>query len=355
MDQVIVRGVGTATPPYSLPQSEAKAFASTMFRDAIHDLERLLTVFKNTQIECRALAQPLSWYGKPHTFQEANKIYTEVALDISVKAAQRAIDHAGVNPANIAAVLFVSSTGVATPSLDSPMIQKLGIPHHAQRLPIWGLGCAGGVSGLARAQQIARTLPNKPVLLVATELCTLTFQANDMTKANLVATSLFGDGAGAVIVECQTESNTKDQPALQLLKAHSTLFPETEYVMGWDLIDSGLQVRFDKTIPSLVMEHLPALFKKACIEWDVSSDDVKHFVTHPGGARVLTAYAESLGLPAEQFRHAHDILRRYGNMSSPTVFFVLQEYLNEVGPTDELGVMLAWGPGFSAEQLLFRW
>lgn len=355
MDQVIVRGVGTSTPPHSLPQSEAKAFASAMFRDAINDLDRLLTVFKNTQIESRALAQPLSWYGKPHTFQEANKIYAEVALNISVEAAQRAIDDAGVDPLEIAAVLFVSSTGIATPSLDSPMIQRLGIPHHAQRLPIWGLGCAGGVSGLARAQQIARTLPNKPVLLVATELCTLTFQANDMSKANLVATSLFGDGAGAVVVEYQTDAKAQSRPSLRLLQAHSTLFPETEYVMGWDLIDSGLQVRFDKSIPSLVMEHLPALFKKACVEWNVSSKEVKHFVTHPGGARVLTAYAESLGLPAEQFRHAHDILRRYGNMSSPTVFFVLQEYLKDMEPTDDLGVMLAWGPGFSAEQLLFRW
>lgn len=355
MNQVIVRGVGTATPEFELPQSEAKTFASAMFKNALHDLDRLLTIFKNTKIKRRALAQPLSWYGKPHTFKEANEIYTEVALNISEDAARKAIENAGVSASEIGAVLMVSSTGIATPSLDSPLIQRLGIPLHAQRLPIWGLGCAGGVSGLARAHQIAQTLPNTPVLLVAVELCTLTFQANDMSKANLVATSLFGDGAAAVVVESRSEPLPDGKPAFELLKAHSTLFPETEYVMGWDLVDSGLMVRFDRSIPSLVLDHLPKLFHQACQDWDVSTEDIQHFVAHPGGARVLAAYAESLGLPIDRFRHAYDILSHYGNMSSPTVFFVMNDYINEVKPRDELGVMLAWGPGFSAEQLLFRW
>ncbi len=354
MNATIIRGIGTATPPYELLQSDAKTFASQMFKDDLHDLDRLLPLFKNTQIERRFLAQPLSWFGQPHTFKEANEIYLDVALSISEQAARQAIERAKIDPADIGAILFLSSTGIATPSLDAPLMQRLGMSSHAQRIPIWGLGCAGGVSGLARAQQIAKTMPNKPVLVVATELCTLTFQANDMSKANLVAVSLFADGSAAVVIEHCDTSNL-ETPHLQLLESHSTLFPNTEYVMGWDLVNSGLMVRFDRSIPSLVLEHLPSLFKEACQAWDIEPNSVQHFVAHPGGARVLAAYAESMQLPQEKFRHAYQILKHHGNMSSPTVFFVLEKYLREVPPSQKPGVMLTWGPGFSAEQLLFQW
>lgn len=355
MSHVILHSIGTATPMYPLPQTQAETFARQMFQTGLDDLERLLSIFENTQIQRRFLSCPLPWYGQKHTFREANDIYLETALSISEQAARMALDTAQLDPATVGAVLFVSSTGIATPSLDAPLLQRLGISPHAMRIPLWGLGCAGGVSGLAKAALIARTIPNQPVLLIATELCTLTFQANDMSKANLVATSLFADGAAAVLLECQDQISSDNGPHLELLQAHSTLFPDTEYVMGWDLVDTGLMVRFDRSIPALVLQHLPQLFEQACRSWNVSPQTIQHFVAHPGGARVLDAYAQSMQLPQETFRHAHDVLRNYGNMSSPTVFFVLDQFLKEVPPQQDHGVMLAWGPGFSAEQLLFRW
>lgn len=354
MNHVIVKAIGTATPPYWLEQSQAETFATQMFREGLHDLERLLPIFHNTQIERRALACPLSWYGQSHTFKEANDIYLETSLSISEQAARAALEKAQIDPHRVGAVLFVTSTGIATPSLDSPLMQRLGISPHALRIPLWGLGCAGGISGLARAAQLAQCLPSTPILLVATELCTLTFQANDMSKANLVATSLFGDGSAAILLESQPKL-PDHTPSLEILQGHSTLFPNTEYVMGWDLIDSGLMVRFDRSIPHLVLEHLPRLFAQACHTWNLSPDSIPHIVAHPGGARVLAAYAESLQRPVQTFRHAYDILRNYGNMSSPTVLFVLDQFMRDVPAQQQHGVMLAWGPGFSAEQLLFRW
>ena len=361
MYETTIRGIGVATPPHTLPQAEARRFASHMFQGELEELERLLKIFENTEIERRALACPLEWYSAPHTFREANEIYLEVALTISEEAARAALLEAQVAASEIGAIIFVSSTGVSTPSLDASLIQRLGISRHAQRLPIWGLGCAGGVSGLARAHQIAQTLPDQPILLIATELCSLTFQAGDMSKANLVATSLFGDGAAAVVLESAPQRDPHERVMAQiparptLLKAQSALFHDTEYVMGWDLKDTGLMVRFDRSIPTLILEHLPTLFSETCAAWGVSVEEITHFVAHPGGARVLKAYAESMQLEPERLRHAAEVLRDLGNMSSPTVLHVLQRYLRDVPASDELGMMLAWGPGFSAEQLLFRW
>jgi alkylresorcinol/alkylpyrone synthase len=353
MKPTYLLGVGTANPTHELHQQDARQFAQLMFGDAIDDLERLLPIFHNTRINRRTISQPLDWYGTTHTFQEANELYQQVGTSIAIDAAKQALERSGLAPDEIGSVLFVSSTGIATPSLDVAVIQALGLSPHVQRLPLWGLGCAGGVSGLARAAQLAQQTPDKAVLIVAMELCSLTFQRADLTKANLVAVSLFGDGAAALVLHATPPAS--DTPRLALYDGHSTLMPDTEYVMGWDLIDTGLQVRFDRSIPALVLEHLASLVENACTAWDISTDDVQHMVVHPGGAKVLAAYAESLGRDPALLRHAYDVLTQFGNMSSPTVFFVLDAFLQDTQPSEQLGTMLAWGPGFSAEQLLFRW
>ncbi|HMM23081.1 MAG TPA: 3-oxoacyl-[acyl-carrier-protein] synthase III C-terminal domain-containing protein [Selenomonadales bacterium] len=341
--------VGLAVPPHAIRQEDLKVFAATLFRDKMENLDRLLPVFDNACIAVRHLAQPLEWYAVPHTFSETNRRYEEAGLELAENASRQAMAEAGLSARDIDLVVLVSSTGIATPTLDAKLIQRLGLSPHTARLPIWGLGCAGGVAGLARSAELAGALAGRVVLLVTVELCSLTFQQNDFSKANLVGAGIFADGAAAAILS----DNGAAGP--ELCASHSTLFAATEDIMGWDVVETGLKVRFSRDIPSIVRQHLPALIKQACGEWNISADSLKHYVVHPGGVKVLDAYSESLNLPPETLAEALAILTGYGNMSSASVLFVLKQYLKAHAPSGEYGVMLALGPGFSAEQVLFRW
>jgi alkylresorcinol/alkylpyrone synthase len=343
-----VRAVGLAVPPYAVRQEDIKAFAAYLFHEKFDHLERLLPVFDNACIAKRHLAQPLPWYAAEHSFAEANFLYEENALELAAAASAQALDRAGVTPADIGLVVFVSSTGITTPTIDAMLIQRLGISPNAARLPVWGLGCAGGVAGLARAAELTAAVPGRVALLVAAELCSLTFQRNDFSKSNLVGAGIFADGAAAAVIAAGGAGP-------EILTSHSTLFANTEDIMGWDVIATGLKVRFSRDIPAFVRQYLPSLVDGACAEWGLARQAITHYVVHPGGAKVLDAYAESLGLPAGALAGAHEVLADYGNMSSASVLFVLERFLRATPPADGYGVMLALGPGFSAEQVLFRW
>ncbi|VBB07437.1 Hypothetical protein LUCI_2686 [Lucifera butyrica] len=343
-----IAGLGTAVPPYKAEQAQLKKMTSLMFKEDVANLDRLLSIFDNACIEARYLAQPLEWYAQAHSFAEANARYLEVAPILAEQAATAAIQAAGTDPAEIDAILFVSSTGIATPTIDGKLIQKLGLSRHTRRLPIWGLGCAGGIAGLARAAELARKTPQGKTLLVAVELCSLTFQRNDCSKSNIVGSGLFGDGAAAAILAA-------DGTGPEVLGSYSTLFDASEDVMGWDIVDSGFKVRFSRDIPAIVRKNLPSLVRKAGEFWKMDPATIRYYVAHPGGVKVLEAYADSLGLAKEQLAAAYHILAAYGNMSSVSVLFVLQEFLHRQAATGDYGVMLALGPGFCAEQVLFRW
>jgi alkylresorcinol/alkylpyrone synthase len=347
-DKPRIQAVATAVPAFQIQQTEAKDFVESLFSPAFKDLQRLLPVFEHTAIQTRYLSQPLDWYAQPHSFPETNSLYEKTALNLAETAACEVLRRAGTLPSAIGMVIFVSTTGLATPSLDAKLIQRLGLSPHTARLPVWGLGCAGGVAGLAHAAALAQSMPHKAVLLVAVELCSLTYQRRDYSKANLIATSLFGDGAAAVVMQM-----AGDGP--EILGQYSTLFDNSEDIMGWDVIETGLKVRFSRDIPTIVRHHLPGLLQRACDKWGVERAAIRHYVAHPGGAKVLAAYAESLGLSADQLTSAFKILAEYGNMSSASVLFVLEHFLATIPPSADYGVMLALGPGFSAEQLLFRW
>jgi len=340
--------VGLAVPPHAIRQEDLKTFAATLFRDKIENLDRLLPVFDNACISVRHLAEPLEWYAVPHTFSETNLRYEESGLALAEAASVQAMAEAGMSPRDIDLVVMVSSTGIATPTLDAKLIQRLGLSSHTGRLPIWGLGCAGGIAGLARAAELAEAVPGRVVLLVAVELCSLTFQRNDFSKANLVGAGIFADGAAAAIL-------TAEDTGPEILGNHSTLFSDTEDIMGWDVVETGLKVRFSRDIPSIVRQHLPSLVHQACSEWNIPVSCLRHYVVHPGGVKVLDAYSESLNLPSEALSEALETLTNYGNMSSASVLFVLKQYLKTHVPSNDYGVMLALGPGFSAEQVLFRW
>ena len=342
-----ILSVATAVPPYRLGQAQAKAFARGMFGDVYRDIDRLTPIFENVQVENRNFCVPLSWFAEDHTFPEKNALYVENALELTEKSARRAMDKAGVGAAEIGAIFFFSTTGIATPSLESKLIFSLGLSEHTRRIPIFGLGCAAGAATLARAAEHARLFPDKKVLMVGVELSGLTFQRNDRSKANLVSTSLFADGAAALVL------GAGDGP--EVLGARSTTWPGTEDVMGWDLIETGLKVQLSKSVPTIVREKLRDDLEAACASLNLDFADIEHFVLHPGGAKVLDAFEEVLDLAPGGLTFSRGVLRDHGNMSSVTVLFILERFLEsaEYAPGD-LGVLSAMGPGFSAEHVFLR-
>ena len=348
MRPVRVAAVATAVPPFKLDQSLVESLAPQVFGPAFADFKRLRPVFANTQVKTRHISRPVDWYLSPHSFEEANQVYQETALDLSLKASQAAIQRSGVSADQIGMVVFASTTGFATPSLDSKLIACLGLGRNTPRIPVWGLGCAAGVAGLARAKELTRTLEGRHLLFVAVELCSLTFQLGDLSKANLVGTSLFADGAAAVVL-----GEEADGP--ELLGSHSHLFPDSEDIMGWDFTRSGMKIKLSRDLPSFVKAHLPGVLAAARKAWGVDARDIAHYAVHPGGAKVLQALAEMLNLEDGALEPSYHVLHNYGNMSSPSALFALSRIIETRPRREALGLMLAFGPGFSAEQLLFRW
>lgn len=341
-----VLSVGLAVPEFQVGQSRIKQYIEALFTKDVRNLARLLPVFDHAAIKKRHFVQPLEWYAAEHTFAETNRLYERFALELSLQAARQALDRA--NMPEVGAVVFVSSTGIATPTIDAKLISLLNLSRHTVRLPVWGLGCAGGAGGIARAAELALTMPGKAVLFIAVELCSLTFQRRDFSKSNLVGAGLFADGAAAAVI-----STAGTGPSV--IGSMSTLFSNSEDVMGWDIVETGLKVRFSRDIPAIVRQHLPELMTAACCRWGINRSELAHYVVHPGGPKVIEAYIDSLGIEGKAMTEAYEVLAEFGNMSSATILFVLARYLQNHVPDEKYGILLALGPGFSAEQVLFQW
>lgn len=350
-------GLATAVPPHVARQSDAKGLVAQLFAEVVGVDPRLLQVFEHAQIEKRHTCMPLEWYSARHSFEEKNNLYVEHATRLGEEVARAALERASLEPGDVDHVLFVSSTGLATPSIDALLANRLEFRPDVRRTPVWGLGCAGGAAGLARARDFALADPGARVLLVALELCSLTFQHHDLSKRNLVATSLFADGAAAAVVAGADVAGeaANGHRSLELLGSRSTFWPDTLDVMGWTVDGDGLHVVFSRDIPTIVHERVRPSLLGFLESHGLALETLEHVVAHPGGVKVLRAYGEALGLPPETFRHARDVLREYGNMSSPSCLFVLERFLGagEIGE-GEHAVVAALGPGFAAEYVLLR-
>lgn len=358
-----ILSAATAVPPHRVTQQQAMQFAGRFFRHTYSDLDRLLQVFSNGQIAERYFAVPLNWFTERHSFQERNDLYIKIALELGRKVILNCLqDHRfftrPLKMEEVDMIIFVSSTGLATPSLDARLIDALPFSPHTKRMPLWGLGCAGGAAGLARAYEYCRGDRKASVLVVSLELCSLTFQSDDMSKSNLIGTSLFADGAACVLV-CGDASPLVDVSRLQqipaICAARSALMPGSESVMGWDVRDNGFYVVFSRDIPHLVRRWFKGEVKQFLHQQQLKVPDIARFVAHPGGKKVLDAYEEALHLPAEKTAVSRNVLRHYGNMSSPTIFFVMYEFLKKNIAQGEYGLAAALGPGFSSELLLLQW
>ncbi len=344
MNNVRIAGIGTAVPPHVVHQHQVRSIIEQLLGRHELSLAHVLRVFEHEHVRTRRFVMPPEWYAEDHSFAYRNSVYSEQAVLLATEAAQKALDRSS---AQVEAIVVASTTGIMTPSLDAALMQTLHLRSTCKRLPVFGLGCAAGVSGLARAAEVCAALNGHPVLFVAVEVCSTTFQKNDFSKSNIVGSSIFGDGAAAVLLSWNGTG-----PVVH--NSYSTLFPSTEDIMGWDVSDDGLKVRFSRDIPAFVRENIPSILTNACAEWGIDLQNIADVIAHPGGSKVLDAYAAALGRTPPAFSIARSVLQEFGNMSSASVLFVLERWLQSQQRTKRSGysLMAALGPGFSAEQVL---
>lgn len=335
--------------PYRTSQQAVKDFSREVFAPSFPDIGRMLSVFDNTEIETRNLCQPLEYYVQPHTFEEQNREYIRLALEYSVQAIDTCLSRAGIDPGEVTDLLFVSTTGLATPSLDALIINRMRLNPHVNRMSVFGLGCGGGVSGFAKACTLAKANPEAVVLLVAVELCSLTFLRHDTGKSNFIGSCLFADGVAACLItgdqrECPAEKQ------IRFVAGESKLYYDTLDIMGWDFTDSGFKVLFSPGIPALIAGHVRQDVTSFLARYALSLPRIKNFIFHPGGKKVLAAYEEALDLRDDRLRTSRQVMREYGNMSSATVLYVLERFWQE--HEEGYGLMMSMGPGFSSEMVL---
>ena len=362
--------VETANPPYCIDPQATTDFIEQLFGVHHDDINRLLKVVQNGEILNRHISAPVEWFRYDRSFREKNDLYIEMAVELGIDAIKKCVysiqntsfEHeVTFTFENIDALFFISSTGIATPTIDARIMNRLPFAANMKRIPIWGLGCAGGVAGISRAYEYCKAYPTANVLVLCIELCSLTFQRNDFSKSNLIGTSLFADGAACALIAGEQSLLLAGYKLAQ----HNTIYPrifctsstfmnDSEDVMGWDLKDNGLNVLFSKDIPTVIRSWLGPNIEKFLYANKLAFSDIAYFIAHPGGKKVLQAYRDSLSLQEHMTELSRSVLRDYGNMSSPTVLFVLERHMKTATPSaGEKGIMLALGPGFSSEVLLF--
>ena len=340
MQTARILSLATAVPPHVISQSDAASFATSAFGGRFEGFEQVAGVFMTSGIRRRHAVRPLEWYMQPLGWPQRSEAYVEGACALFIDAACQALDHAKLKPSEVDTVVTVSSTGITTPSLDARVAGEMGFKANVERIPVFGLGCAGGVSGLSIAARLAQSRPGTNVLLVAVETCTLSFRSDQLTKANVVATALFGDGAAALVLRADEGGLAEIESTAQ----HT--WPDTLDIMGWSVDAEGLGVIFDRSIPPFAEEHFGPAARDMLERSGLGLGDIDRFVCHPGGAKVVTALERALSLPQGLLADERAVLEDYGNMSAPTVFFVLERALATGLPRRTL--MTAMGPGFSA-------
>jgi alkylresorcinol/alkylpyrone synthase len=330
----------STVPPYVIAQNEAADYARKLFGE-VRDISRLITIFKNTGIDRRYSCVPIDWYMGDHGWVDRTELYVSSAVDLLEDVTNRLLAETGLAAGDIDAVVMNSTTGVATPSLDALLIERMGLKRNIQRLPIFGLGCAGGVIGLTRAAQLARAEPGSKVLFLAVELCALTFRKNDISKSNIVATALFGDGAAGAILSTDGEGP-------EIGAGGEYTWPNSLDIMGWDMAEDGLKARFAKSIPDLVASDFRKLLDEFLVRHDISLSDIGGFACHPGGAKVLDALEDAMDMQRGDLKESRSVLREFGNMSAVTALFVA-ERMRLMG---QQTLLSALGPGFTAAFLM---
>src|SRR5262252_2405157 len=312
----------------------------------------LARLHRNVTVDGRYLAIPTEQYLDIKTWGQANDIWIKVAQELGEQALCLALHNAGLKPHDLGALLFTTVTGIASPSIDALLINRMGLPVNIRRTPIFGLGCVAGAAGIARAADYVRAYPSQAAALVSVELCSLTIQREDLTVANLISSGLFADGSAAVVV---TGDDVKSAGP-EIVATRSVFYPETEQMMGWKVSERGFQIVLSPEVPTLIREHLGKDVDAFLGDHGFNRGDIGSWVLHTGGPKVLEATADALDLHDGQLDASWDCLKRLGNLSSASVLVVLEDVMRNRRPEPgTLGLLAAMGPGFCSELVLLKW
>ncbi len=347
-----IAGVASAFPRHYYRQQQIAAALKQQWAGRLEDSKSLDRLSTRVGVEGRYLALPIEEYDNLTTWGKANDAWTEVAEDLAEQALCRSLTRAGVSEADVDAIFFVSVTGIASPSIDARLINRMHLRPDIKRNPLFGLGCVAGAAGIARAADYVRAYPSHVAALISVELCSLTWQRGDLSVANLISSGLFGDGSAAVIV-CGEDRQSSGP---RILATRSSFYRGTEEVMGWDISEAGFKIVLSNQVPNMVRKHLAHDIDTFLAEYDLGRDDISTWIMHTGGPRVLEATAEALQLPEGALDVSWRSLRRLGNLSSTSVLLVLEEFMNRRRPAaGSYSILAAMGPGFCAELVLLRW
>jgi alkylresorcinol/alkylpyrone synthase len=347
-----IAAVGSAFPVHYYDQEALLAAFRGVWRDKLHNLDRLEALHRNVLVGGRHLALPIEEYEEIDSWGRANDAWIRVAQEIGAEAITKSLSKAGLAPTQVDALILVSVTGIATPSLDALIMNRLKLPSHIKRIPIFGLGCVGGAAGISRAADYVKAYPDQVAILLSVELCSLTLQREDTSVSNLISSGLFGDGAAAAVVV----GGDFRQSGPQVRATRSIFYPETERIMGWDISERGFQIVLSSEVPDIVRNHLRCDVDGFLADNGLDRSSICRWIAHPGGPRVLEAMAESLDLSAADLAITWRSLKEVGNLSSTSVLLVLEEVMRDSPPEQgNFGLLLALGPGFCSELVLLEW
>ncbi len=357
-----ISGAASAFPRHYYSQNVLGAALREYWKHTLPNPRIIDQFHAHARVDGRHLVLPIEEYYGLDTFGRSNNVFIEAAQELGEQAICRALERSGVERSQLGALFFVSVTGIASPSIDARLVNRMKLPLNIKRTPIFGLGCVAGATGIARAADYVRAFPDEAAVLLSVELCSLTLQKDDLTTANLVSSGLFGDGAAAVVLTGSEFKRTaagalvapEQEP--EILDTCSTFYPDTEDVMGWDISEKGFNIVLSRDVPNVARENLGRDVDAFLARHDLTRADIGSWVLHTGGPKVLEATAESLGLHDGELSASWDCLRRMGNLSSASVLCVLEEVMTHRHPEPgTLGIIAAMGPGFCSEVVLVKW
>lgn len=347
-----IAAVGRAFPPHYYGQETLIAAFRDLWGRRHYNLERVELLHRNVLVGGRHLALPLHEYLALDTWGKANDAWIRVAQEVGETAVRTALASAGLTPDDVDAFLFVTVTGVSTPSIDARLVNRLKLPARVRRTPIFGLGCVAGAAGIARAADYVRAYPGQVAVLLSVELCSLTLQQQDLSVPNLIATGLFGDGAAAVVVV----GDDRRAKGPRILDTRAMFYPDSEDVMGWDISESGFRIVLSADVPDVVLRYIARDVDAFLADHGLTRRDISAWISHPGGPKVLQAMEQALELGPGALEASWRHLREVGNLSSTSVLMILEDVMRSRPPAaGEYGLLMAMGPGFCSEMVLLQW
>ncbi len=360
LTQAPPRAVGTAVvlPPHRYPQAELARIAARQL-PAFRDRERFLQrFFERVGVRERHLSLPAEEYALLGGFEDRSRAWQRVATELGAECLTKLLDEVGASAGEVSLLTTTTVTGISVPSIDARLMNVLPFSRSLKRVPLFGLGCLGGAAGLARTAEYLRAYPDQLAALLSIELCSLTLQQSDASLANVVSSGLFGDGAAAVLLAGPAHPLAQGRAPTgpSIVASRSAFFPDTERVMGWDVIDGGFRVVLSPAVPDVVRAEVPPAVDGFLAEHDLTRADIATWISHPGGPKVLAALEECLDLPPDALRPSREALSAVGNLSSASVLYLLDDFRrHRVPPPGSHGLLMAMGPAFCAELVLLRW